>query len=137
MSVVNFGDTRRGHGSSLRGAAPKNARFEEAEEFKAGLVAALPALRAFARSLSLDSHRADDLVQETALKAWSARDQFAHGTNLQAWLFTILRNTFFSDCRRTRREVEDPEGQLAESSRSRRPRTGHSTLSPSEARLLV
>ena len=83
------------------------------EEVKAGLVAALPALRAFARSLCLDPHRADDLVQETALKAWSSRDQFARGTNLQAWLFTILRNTFFSERRRMKREVEDPEGRLA------------------------
>ena len=55
--------------------------------------------------------RADDLVQETLLKAWQHLDHFKEGTNLRAWLFTILRNTYFSELRRRRREVEDVDGK--------------------------
>lgn len=73
----------------------------------------VPNLRAFAVSLCGDSDRADDLVQETLMKAWDHLDSFAEGTNLRAWLFTILRNTYFSDCRRRRREVEDRDGARA------------------------
>ena len=80
-----------------------------------GLVAAIPNLRAFAISLSGDHHRANDLVQETLLKAWSNRDSFEAGTNLKAWLFTILRNTYYSSLRRHRREVADPDGIHAQS----------------------
>lgn len=69
------------------------------------LVALLPNLRAFAIALSGDHDRADDLVQETVLKAWSHLDSFTEGTNLRAWLFTILRNTFLSDLRSRRHEV--------------------------------
>jgi RNA polymerase sigma-70 factor, ECF subfamily len=74
------------------------------------LPAHLPALRAFAVSLTRNSAAADDLVQDTIVKAWTHIDKFVAGTNLQAWLFTILRNTFYSDRRRTRREVPDPDG---------------------------
>src|SRR5262245_66248386 len=70
----------------------------------------VPNLRAFAVSLCGNIERADDLVQETLLKAWNNIDDFQEGTNLRAWLFTILRNTYFSDCRRRRREVEDRDG---------------------------
>lgn len=70
----------------------------------------LPALRAFAISLTRDATQADDLVQDTIVKAWSNFDKFAPGSNLRAWLFTILRNTFFSAKRKTRREVPDPDG---------------------------
>ncbi len=73
----------------------------------------LPALRAFAISLTRDGVAADDLVQETILKAWAAIDSFDPRTNLRAWLFTILRNTFFSDRRKRRREVSDPDGAHA------------------------
>lgn len=69
------------------------------------LVTLLPNLRAFAISLCGDADRADDLVQETVLKAWRHLDSFAEGTNLRAWLFTILRNTFLSDLRARRDEV--------------------------------
>ncbi len=79
----------------------------------AGLVAALPALKAYARSLTRNADVADDLVQETACKAWAARRQFRPGTNLEAWLFTILRSSFIAGCRRRRHEVDDPEGVLA------------------------
>jgi RNA polymerase sigma-70 factor (ECF subfamily) len=70
----------------------------------------LPALRAFAISLSRNPSTADDLVQDTIVKAWTRFDSFTPGTNLQAWLFTILRNTYFSSLRKHRREVADPEG---------------------------
>ncbi len=70
----------------------------------------LPALRAFAISLTRDATQADDLVQDTIVKAWSNFDKFAPGSNLRAWLFTILRNTFFSAKRKTKREVADPDG---------------------------
>jgi RNA polymerase sigma-70 factor (ECF subfamily) len=52
---------------------------------------------------------ADDLVQETMVKAWANRNKFMPGTNLKTWLFTILRNTYFSEYRRRKREVDDPE----------------------------
>lgn len=70
----------------------------------------LPALRAFAMSLCRDATFADDLVQETIVKAWSNFDKFAPDSNMRAWLFTILRNTFFSGKRKTKREVSDPDG---------------------------
>ena len=65
------------------------------------------ALKHFALRLTADDHRADDLVQVTLLKAWAKRDSFKPDSNLRAWLFTILRNTFYSDLRKFRREVED------------------------------
>jgi RNA polymerase sigma-70 factor, ECF subfamily len=77
------------------------------------LVAALPHLRAFATSLCGDRERADDLVQETILKAWDNRSSFTVGTNLKAWLFTILRNTYFSERRKRKREVEDADGKIS------------------------
>jgi RNA polymerase sigma-70 factor, ECF subfamily len=76
-----------------------------------GLIAFLPNLRAFAIALCGDADRADDLVQDTMLKAWNSLDTFQEGTNLRAWLFTILRNTYFSECRRRRREVPDESGE--------------------------
>jgi RNA polymerase sigma-70 factor (ECF subfamily) len=73
----------------------------------------LPALRAFGRSLCGDLSRADDLVQDTVLKAWTNREQFQSGSNLKAWLFTILRNCYYSELRHRKFEVEDPEGICA------------------------
>ncbi len=77
------------------------------------LVDHLPALRAFALSLARSPSTADDLVQDTILKAWSKIEQFQSGTNLRAWLFTILRNTYYSARRKTRREVADSDGHHA------------------------
>lgn len=73
----------------------------------------LPNLRAFAIGLSRNVVLADDIVQETILKAWSNLDKFDPNTNLEAWLFTILRNTYYSYLRKTRREVQDSEGSYA------------------------
>lgn len=77
------------------------------------LAGAIPRLRAFAISLTRDVTKADDLVQETILKAWSNIDKFDPATNLDAWLFTILRNAFYSALRKTRREVQDSDGAFA------------------------
>lgn len=81
-----------------------------AEGLKTELAASIPDLRAFARTLSGSVSIADDLVQDTLLKAWAARDNYEQGTNLKAWLFTILRNHFYSEMRKSGREVEDPDG---------------------------
>ncbi|MCK6453528.1 MAG: sigma-70 family RNA polymerase sigma factor [Alphaproteobacteria bacterium] len=70
---------------------------------KQRLVELLPDLRSFARSLVRDPEQADDLVQETLLRALSALDTFKEGTNLGAWTFTILRNHFYSQWRKQRR----------------------------------
>ena len=71
--------------------------------FKRDMLAAIPALRSFARGLSGNRDLADDLAQETLLKAWAARASFRPGTNFKAWLFTILRNHFYSQGRRASR----------------------------------
>lgn len=77
------------------------------------VVGLIPALRAFAWSLSHNGSDADDLVQDTLIKAWSNRDKFEPGTNLRAWLFTILRNTYYTSVLRRRREVRDEDGEYA------------------------
>ncbi|TGD95499.1 sigma-70 family RNA polymerase sigma factor [Methylobacterium nonmethylotrophicum] len=82
-------------------------------EFRDGLLQAVPSLRAFALSLTSNPARADDLVQDTLLKGWQHRARFQAGTNLNAWLFTILRNIFYSDHRKRVREVEDQDGSYA------------------------
>ena len=74
-------------------------------DFKAELLGLIPFLRAFARSLCGNQESADDLAQETLVKAWQSRDTFIPGTNLKAWLFTILRNQFYSDRRRAWRQA--------------------------------
>ena len=78
-----------------------------------GIMASLSSLRSFAISLTRDLHQAEDLVQETVLKAISKQERFEAGTSLQAWLFTILRNLYFSAHRKTKREVEDADGSHA------------------------
>lgn len=82
------------------------------------ILAAVPSLRAFAISLSGNVDRADDLVQETMLRALANIHSFQPGTNMNAWLFTILRNLFRSEYRKRKREVEDTDGSFAESLKS-------------------
>ena len=79
-----------------------------------GIIAIVPKLRAFAISLSGNVDRADDLVQETLLRALANITSFEPGTNLPAWLFMILRNVFRSEYRKRRREVEDSDGRHAD-----------------------
>lgn len=87
---------------------------EEAREaFRHQLLAAIPKLRAFALSLASHADYADDLVQETLMKAWNHQQSFQEGTNIKAWLFTILRNEYFSQLRKRKREVEDADGDYA------------------------
>lgn len=82
--------------------------------FKRELLANLPSLRAFAISLVGRHDQADDLVQDTIMKAWAKQEQFQMGTNMKAWLFTILRNELFSQIRKRGREVQDSDGLLTE-----------------------
>jgi RNA polymerase sigma-70 factor (ECF subfamily) len=82
------------------------------------VLAAVPSLRAFAISLCGNVDRADDLVQETLLRALANINSFQPGTNMSAWLFTILRNHFRSEYRKRRREVEDGDGRYAETLKS-------------------
>ena len=84
-----------------------------AMEFEKQLVATQLALRKYAIKLSRDPVRADDLVQETMLRAWEHRKQFTIGTSLMAWLTTICRNTYVTQLRKGNREVEDVDGGLA------------------------
>jgi RNA polymerase sigma-70 factor, ECF subfamily len=79
-------------------------------EFRAEMIAAIPGLRAFGLSLTSRSDKADDLVQETLMKAWKHHESFQQGTNMKAWLYTILRNEFYSQLRKRKREVEDADG---------------------------
>ena len=88
------------------------------------VLATVPSLRAFAISLCGNIDRADDLVQETLLRALAHIDSFQPGTNMPAWLFTILRNLFRSEYRKRRREVEDADGRYAETLKSHPEQTG-------------
>ena len=96
--------------------------------FKENLVNAIPNLRAFAVTLSGNMDRADDLVQETLVKAWSKSASYQEGTHLHAWLFTILRNTFYSEFRKRKREVEDADGSIVAQLSSHAEQTGKMDL---------
>jgi RNA polymerase sigma factor (sigma-70 family) len=96
-----------GSNSSITGDAYSSAQAEQPEclsdhDFREALARIASHLRAFARTLCGCSDRADDLAQETMLKAWSARGSYRAGTNFKAWMFTILRNQFYSETRRAR-----------------------------------
>jgi RNA polymerase sigma-70 factor (ECF subfamily) len=84
-----------------------------APDFQHSLLAAIPHLRAFAIGLCGKTDGADDLVQETLVRAWASQAAFQPGTNLMAWLYTILRNAFYSEFRKRRHEVADTDGQFA------------------------
>jgi len=116
-------------------------------DFKSDLLAAIPALRAFAASLSGKSGWADDLVQETLVKGWANQSSFQPGSKMQAWLFTILRHEYYSEYRRRRYEVPDPEGLLAARLTTHPAQEGHvafrefqvalSSLAPSHREALI
>lgn len=86
----------------------------ETTSFKREMLATLPSLRAFAVSLTGKHDKADDLVQDTVMKAWAKQSSFQMGTNIKAWLFTILRNEFYSQMRKRGREVQDSDGVFTE-----------------------
>lgn len=92
------------------------------------LIEHLPAMRAFALNLARNPATADDLVQDAVVKAWSNFDKFQPGTNMRAWLFTILRNTYYSLYRKRRREVEDPDGVMSDSMSEKPAHDGHLAL---------
>ena len=98
---------------SREAAEPAPANPGDATKLKEEMLSTIPSLRAFAFSLCGNGDRADDLVQETLMKAWINQTSFTHGTSMSAWLFTILRNVFYSEYRKRRREVEDAEGTMA------------------------
>jgi RNA polymerase sigma-70 factor, ECF subfamily len=79
------------------------------------LVTWIPNLRAFALSLTQSAQQADDLVQDTLLKALSNLDKFQEGTNMRAWLFTILRNSFYNDIRYQKYHQTAPLEELSNS----------------------
>lgn len=93
--------------------------------FSRQMLASVPHLRAFAISLCGNVDHADDLVQDTLLRALAARNSFELGTNMSAWLFTILRNHFRSEYRKRRREVEDADGHFAETLKTQPEQYGH------------
>lgn len=79
------------------------------------LVEHIGAMRAFAISLTRNAALADDMVQDSLVKAWTKIETFEPGTNMRAWLFTIVRNTYYSHHRKARREVADIDGELSAS----------------------
>jgi RNA polymerase sigma-70 factor, ECF subfamily len=97
----------------------------ESLDFHRELLEMIPSLRAFSMSLCGKSDRADDLVQETLIKAWTNQSSFQPGTNMRAWLFTILRNQFYSELRKKWREVEDADGSLTATLAVRPEQLGH------------
>ncbi|NOW46136.1 RNA polymerase sigma-70 factor (ECF subfamily) [Novosphingobium sp. SG751A] len=96
-----------GKNSAVSGAPLSDAEFHKE------LTAAIPHLRAFARTLCGNRDRADDLAQETLMKAWAARDRYVGGTSFRAWTFTILRHHYFGQLRRER-FVGDYDESVAE-----------------------
>ena len=104
---------RQAGASSALSLERSNAPSGVTSEVRSAMLAALPSLRAFALSLTNAREIADDLVQDTLVRALAKIDQFQPGTNMGAWLFTILRNIFYSQCRRTKHEIEDPDGSYA------------------------
>lgn len=82
------------------------------EAFRKELLSVLPHLRAFARGLCGRADFADDLVQEAAIKAWTARERYEPGTNMRAWTFAILRNHYLSELRRSKRQTDLDEGAV-------------------------
>jgi RNA polymerase sigma-70 factor (ECF subfamily) len=98
------------------------------DSLRDALVAAIPQLRAFAVSLCHDAHRADDLVQEALVKGWQKRESFEAGTNLKAWLFTILRNTYFSELRKKNHLLVEVNSDLIERLSQHPAQAGHLDL---------
>jgi len=97
----------------LGGQAPQSNREARSRRQRDELIQSIPSLRAFARSLCGNITWADDLVQETLIKSWDKLATFEEGTNMKAWLFTILRNVFYSELRKRKREVEDVDGIMS------------------------
>ena len=104
-----------GHQETIDGGRQRIGKTTPLPSARDVMLAAVPSLRAFAISLSGNADRADDFVQGTLMRAIANIDSFQPGTNMLAWLFTILRNQFRSEYRKRRREVEDADGSYLES----------------------
>lgn len=109
--AASRGDAGEGAPSapSAPAPAPEAPKRQAGPEFKRELTGVIPHLRAFARGLCGRPDLADDLVQETLLKAWAAQDRFEPGTSMRAWTFVILRNAYLTDMRRNRFRAEYDE----------------------------
>ena len=103
--------------------------------FRREFLAMVPRLHKFAMSLTKNPSQADDLVQDTLLRAWRSRARFSAGTNLGAWLFTIMRNAFYSAHRKHAREVADRDGDHAERVATVPEQSGHIDLQDARAAL--
>lgn len=111
MDAVRLEELTRNRETIADPSVEKRQRANEPEpSFRRAIMALVPNLRAFAISLTRNGDRADDLVQETILRAWAKNRMFVRGTNLNAWLFTILRNAYYSEYRKRAREVKDDGG---------------------------
>ncbi|MGH7023080.1 MAG: sigma-70 family RNA polymerase sigma factor [Caulobacteraceae bacterium] len=97
--------TEARRGATARDGAGRTEADRD-DEFRRALVALIPQLRAFARTLAGDPTAADDLAQDAMMKAWDARASFELGTNMKAWTFMILRNQFYSEKRRSWRQAQ-------------------------------
>ncbi|PQM28137.1 RNA polymerase subunit sigma-70 [Sphingopyxis lindanitolerans] len=91
---------------------PHDENSHTDSEFKLLLAGVIPHLRAYGRSLSGNPDLADDLTQDTMVKAWASRDRFEKGTSIKAWTFVILRNTFLSQMRRNKFHGEYDESAV-------------------------
>jgi RNA polymerase sigma-70 factor, ECF subfamily len=122
------GQRRSRQKKSIRAQGIEQVTRPPQHSFRAALVAVIPHLRAFAVSLCHDAHRADDLVQETLVKGWQKRETFETGTNLTAWLFTILRNTYFSELRKTKHVLIESDSDFVERLSQHPAQPGHLDL---------
>ena len=95
-------------------AAAKRRKSVSSRSFKKQMIEAQTPLRRFAFRLCAREDMAEDLMQETMLKAWAARDQFKPGSNFLSWAFTILRNTWLNQIRRQKKFVADFDENAAE-----------------------
>src|SRR3954468_16991036 len=100
-------------GGASRSHAPESHPVTATPEVREAMLAAIPSLRAFAILLTRNTDYADDLVQEAIVRAWANIDHFQPGTSMNAWLFTILRNSLYSQFRKARRQIADPDGSYA------------------------
>ena len=96
--------------------------------FRSHLVREMPVVRRWSYVLCRNPSLAEDMMQETLVKAWANRGSFARGTNMRAWLYRILRNTYFNHLRQRRREVPDPDGTLTAALRVPAAQTGRIEL---------
>ncbi len=123
------GSASPGHAQGASPGVAASGAGQAEEELRRRLTTLLPQMRAFARFLAHDRAHADDLVQETLLRALSALRQFQPGTSLKAWVLTIQRNVFYEQARRGRREQYALAQRFAEDEAGGPPQDARSELS--------